>query len=312
METLKGPILLTGGTGFVGSHLARALVKGGQDVHLVVRKGADTFRLADILSKVTVHTGSLSEKAEVERIVQEVKPTGIFHLAAQTIIPGTPAVSSEVIASNFVGTVNLLEALANIPYTFFIQSGTFLEYKPLLRPMKEDDLCEPKEVYGLTKLAATLYGKMIADTKGKPVTTFRFFTPYGPAIQKAKLVEQTIKNALSNKAIFLTRGSVSRDFLYTDDLVELLINAAENIDKVKGGIFNAGSGQKTSLGEFAELVVKLTGSKSKIILQPEKASVYDSDFWQADMTKTFSALSWRPKTSLEAGLQLTIDDLKKS
>jgi nucleoside-diphosphate-sugar epimerase len=176
--------------------------------------------------------------------------------------------------------------------------------------MKETDLCEPKEVYGLTKLAATLSGKMIADTKKKPIVTFRFFTPYGPYVQKGKLVEQVIENARAGKDINLTRPTVSRDFIYIDDLVALLLNAAENIEKVKGEILNAGSGQKNTLKEFVDLVIELTGSKSKVVLEPEKASIYDSDFWQADMTATFESFSWRPKVSLRDGLEKTVEYFK--
>ncbi|MFA6339046.1 MAG: NAD(P)-dependent oxidoreductase [Candidatus Paceibacterota bacterium] len=308
----KDSIFITGATGFIGANLARTLVTLHKDVHILVRPLSDTSRLTDIIPQITIHEGDLLDKDNLKKIIDSVKPRGVFHLAAKTVVLGVKSPEQEMISSNFEGTINILNVLENHDFDFFIESGTFIEYAPIPRPIKEDDLCEPKEIYGLTKLASTLYAKMIADTKGLPIIVFRFFTPFGPFLQKGKLVEQTITKAFKNEDIFLTKSSIARDFIYIDDLITLLLEASEKAKNLKGSIFNAGSGKKTTLKEFSDFVLKKTGSSSKIVWQENKASIYDSDFWQADMTKVFDNFSWRPKYSLEEGLEKTIEYFKKS
>ncbi|OHA18445.1 MAG: hypothetical protein A2664_00685 [Candidatus Taylorbacteria bacterium RIFCSPHIGHO2_01_FULL_46_22b] len=307
MQKSEKNVLVTGATGFVGSHLVHRLISDGYRVHVLVRKGADTKRIADIADKLVFHEGDLTDQKSLEKIVVSIKPTGIFHLAAQTVAPGISAIGEEMTKNNLLGTINLAQSLQSIAYDFFVYSGSFIEYKPTDHPVKETDVCEPVEPYGVSKLAATRFLSELAIKESKPIVTLRFFTPYGPEIQKGKLIDQIISNALNNTPIQLTRPSIARDFLYIDDLVDLLIESAEKANDLRGEIFNAGSGVKTTIKELVAAVIKEIGSTSKIVWDETKASKYDSDFWQADMTKTFKNFSWRPQTSLQSGLRQTIE-----
>lgn len=303
-------ILITGAAGFIGSHLVRRLVKDGHEVHVILREKSNTHRINDLLPQLNIHRGDLADNEFLRKLTEKIKPRGVFHLAAATIMSGVMASSEEVIRTNIAGSVNLIDALNGVDYDYFINTGSFSEYGFKDRPIKESDICEPIELYSITKLAQTLYSQTSARIKDKPILTFRLFTPYGPAVQKGRLIYNVIYNALRNQEISLTRPSVARDFIYVDDLIELYLEAADRAKKLKGEIFNAGSGVKTSLKELAGKAIKISGSKSGINWGAFPPVYYDSDKWQADMTKTFSKFNWRPKYDLDAGLAKTTDWLK--
>ncbi|MES2087653.1 MAG: NAD-dependent epimerase/dehydratase family protein [Patescibacteria group bacterium] len=308
---LSGPILVTGGTGFVGSHLVHALVERGFEVHVLARPASNFWRLEGIISKISVHHGDLSDKASIEKIVKKIKPKGIFHLGVASVVSGVGADNGTIIATNVLGTINLFEATASLPYDFFVSMGSFLEYGFKDHPIAESEICQPGELYGVTKLAATLYGQALARAQNKPIVTLRLFTPYGPANEKERLTSKIIAQALAGKEIALTRPTVSRDFVFVSDVVELLLEAADKAEKYKGEIFNIGSGVRTSIGDVVSHILQKTQSKSEVKWGTFRSVSYDSDVWQADMTETFSHFSWRPKVSLHAGLDRTIEHFKK-
>ena len=308
---LKGPILVTGATGFVGSHVARKLVSQGADVHILVRPTSNLWRLNDIIPKISLHWGDLADKGSVGKIMSMLKPKGIFHLGAAIVISGHGAGSETIIATNVLGTVNLMDTASSHPYDFFVAMGSFLEYGFKDHPIKENELCEPGELYGVTKLAGTLYGQALARASGKPIVTLRLFTPYGPYNEKERLTHKIIASALADRDIALTRPTVSRDFVFIDDIVELILEAAENALKYRGEIFNLGSGARTPIGDVVSYLLKKTGSKSKVKWGAFRDVSYDNDTWQADMAKTFSCFSWRPKHTLHTGLDSIIEHFKK-
>jgi len=308
----KEKILVTGATGFVGSHLAHRLVAEGHDVHVLIREHSDMWRIKNIVDKITVHEGELSNKNSIASIIDTIKPEGVFHMAALTITSGMSEGALEMVNVNLLGTINLIDALSQIEYKFFINAGSFIEYRGENRPVTETDLCEPKEVYSITKLGATLYAKATGVIKNKPIITFRLFTPYGPLIQSGKLIEQIILNPIKGKLIKLTRPAIARDFIFIDDLIDLFVEAAGKAHTYKGEIFNAGSGVKTTIKELSDYVFSITDSASEVVWNESAATAYDLDSWQADMTKTFSSFDWRPQYTLAQGVTKMIDFYKNS
>ncbi|MBU6500570.1 MAG: NAD(P)-dependent oxidoreductase [Patescibacteria group bacterium] len=309
----KTKVIVTGAAGFIGSWLARTLVASGEyEVNVIVRPASDTRRIKDIWNKVNVYEGNLLDKNEIAKIVAACSPRGVFHLAASNIMSGKTAPDEEVLETNVLGTINVMNAAHDNKCNFFVQTGTFTEYGKKNSPLKETDPSEPADLYSITKLMATLYGKGLARASDLHVVTLRIFTPYGPDIQKGRLVYNLIEQALKNGDLNLTNPKVSRDFIFVEDLVKFIIEAGEKAEKYGGEIFNAGTGVKTMLGEIAELVIKLTNSKSKVVAGKLESVPYDSEFWQADMEKTYKNFQWRPAHSLEQGLLKTIEWFKNS
>lgn len=309
--TNKKTVFITGATGFVGSHLARYLFEDNWNIHILARPTSDTWRIKDILPQLKIHRGDLHNRAELEKIILDIKPRGIFHLAVSNIASGITASTQDIILDNLLGTVNLIDAANNFEYDFFINTGSFLEYGVKARAIKESDVSEPPELYSITKLAAEQYARSAAKSKNKPIVTLRLFTPYGPAIQPGRLTYEIITKALKNEDINLTSPTISRDLIYVKDAVALYATAAERAKDFVGETFNAGTGQATTIGTIVDLVLKATQSKSAVKWGTHHGAAYDSDQWQADMTKTHAGLSWKPKYSIEEGLKETIEWYKK-
>jgi nucleoside-diphosphate-sugar epimerase len=300
-------VLVTGGAGFIGSHLVARLVRRGDQVTVLTKPSSDLSRLDAVRSQVQHDVVDLKDRAALCRAVGALEPEGIFHLAASNIQSGTTASAEEVVASNVLGTFHLLEETLALPYRFLVQTGSFLEYGRQDRPLAEESRCEPRELYAVTKLAATRLGQAQANNHGKPVVTLRVFTPYGPALPTGRLVEQIITRALRGDEIPLTQPTVTRDLIHVTDAVELLLEAAERAIEAKGEVFNAGSGQATTLSTLVDQVLALTGSRSRVRWNAFPPVLYDAFVNQADMTKTLAHFAWRPKHTLESGLQQTID-----
>ncbi len=309
MKKTKNTVLVTGGTGFIGSHLVKKLVQKKYYVHILVRSNSNLSNILEVAQKVTLHICDLSNKNKLKKTVNKIKPNHVFHLAHSGIMSGVTAESSEVIEGNLGSIVNILDALKDVKYDSFIHSGSFLEYGFKNKPMKENEICEPPELYSITKLASTLYAQSVAKQEDKPIVIFRIFTPYGPNIQVGRLIYNVISNALNGDDILMTKPSTVRDFVYAEDIADLYIEASKKAKKYSGEIFNCGSGSKKTLKQIVDQIVKLTNSKSKIKWNAFPSVSYDSDMWQADMGKTFSSFLWRPKHTLDSGLKKTIDSL---
>ena len=299
-------VFITGATGLVGSHLARRLLADNWAVHALTRPSSDTWRLQDILPRLNIHVGDLRDRSALEKIIVEIQPQGIFHLAVSNMASGVMAPNQDVVADNLLGTVNLIDAADKVDYDFFINTGSFLEYGVKTGPVKESDKPEPPELYSITKLAAEQYAHLTAKSKRKPIVTLRLFTPYGPAVQPGRLIYEIVTKALKNEDIILSSPNVSRDFIYVQDVVSAYQAAAERARDWLGETFNVGSGVSTTIGEVVDFMLKETQSTSKVQWGSHQGAVYDSDFWQADMTKIRNSLEWKPKYSLEAGLLETI------
>lgn len=299
-------IVITGAGGFLGSHLVRRCIQEGYRVIIFVKPSTDLTRIKDILPQLTSYDVDITDVDRVKTVMQEVRPNGVVHLAASNIKSGVTASDEEVVRVNILGIRNLVTSLAEIDYQFFINTGSFLEYGMKKTALKEEDRCEPTELYSVTKLASTLYGQSVARATGKPIISFRLFTPYGPEIQPGRLIHELVARATRNEEIKLTSPSITRDFVFIDDIIDLYMEGIERAKECKGEIFNLGSGEATALETVVGEVVSITNSKSKVSWGALKNVQYDSDLWQADMAKTFSHFTWRPKHTLKEGLTKTI------
>lgn len=298
-------VLVTGGAGFIGSFLIRRLALLGASVHLLLRPGGDRGRVVDILASVAVHDVDINDTKRTSALLAEVKPSGVFHLAAVSQSFGNIPTFDELVATNILATVKLMDAAVLCGCDFFVNTGTFAEIGSKDHPIREDDILEPKEFYGISRIPATLYTTALGREEGKPFATVRVFTPYGPVMQKGKLVREVIERALHGETIKLTKPEVTRDFIYVEDLVELYLAVAEQVKEFPGRVWNGGSGVATTLEELAQTVRMLTQSKSEIAWSGKEVS-YDRARWQADMTKVNRLLSWSPRHDLRAGLEKTI------
>src|SRR6266852_6332249 len=149
--------LVTGATGFVGSHLVRRLVREGYAVHVLCRASSDPWRIRDVLADIHVHTPNLLDTEEIREVVQAIRPDYVFHLAAAPVIASVTAREADVVAFNFLGTVNLIDACESVDYLSLVTTGDAFEYGSTATLMSESDVCRPDTLHGLTKLRATFH-----------------------------------------------------------------------------------------------------------------------------------------------------------
>jgi dTDP-glucose 4,6-dehydratase len=303
----RGTIVVTGGSGFVGATLARRLVRLGHEVHVFKKHETDTSRLADVLPQLTVHEDDLTNVKRLEATVARLRPRGVFHCAAANIQSGVGAESRLLLETNVLGIVNLLTALAPIEYDFCVNVGSFLEYGNQAGALRETDVPKPGNIYAISKLAGTLYAQSVGREEQRPVVTLRLMTPYGPGIQKGRLIYEVLRSALRNEPIRLTTPNVVRDFIFVEDFAALCLAVASSARALCGEIFNAGSGLSTTLKTVVEIACRVTDSTSAVEWGGFPAVAYDSDALRADMTKTNATFTWRPEVTLEEGIRRTVE-----
>jgi len=304
-------ILITGATGFVGANLTRYFLKKSAKVSIFTRKTSDTWRINDILKDVSGYLVDLKDSAGLKKIIKKIKPDVIIHAAVYGGYPFQKD-TSEIVETNFTGTVSLIDACSGIDFELFINTGSSSEYGIKSKPMGEDDILEPINEYGASKVAAFSYCHRVAKKGNKPIVTLRLFSPYGYYEEKNRLISSTILSCLRfNNPKLSSPGSV-RDFVFIEDVINAYEKAIDNKDKVKGGVLNIGSGRQNTVGEVVKSIVKLTDNSVK----PEWGKVnnyrQEPECWQADISKARTLLNWEPKYSLIEGLKKNINWFKRN
>jgi nucleoside-diphosphate-sugar epimerase len=299
-------MLVTGATGFVGSHLVRRLVQDGHEVHVLRRAQSNFHRLTEVLPRLHTHEVSLADGPGLAALARSIRPERVFHLAAATVVAGATGSAAELIEVNLLGTVNLIQACDGAGYGGLVTTGDSFEYTASSRPLSEADRCEPDTLHGITKLGATLYASAVANARRRPIVTLRLFSTYGPDDNPRRLVPRVIAGAVTGEPIRLSRREISRDWVYVEDVVELYLEAGDRAGELRGGVFNAGSGIAVTIGEITDALLRLTGSDVTPAWGVFPAPAHDATPWIADMAHTFGAFGWRPRTTLDAGLSATI------
>lgn len=302
--------LVTGATGFIGSHLVRRLINEGYKVNIFVRKSSDTWRINDVLSKLKVHLVDLRDPKKVKEALLNIKPEYIFHLAISGVYSGSGIEDRDLFETNLVGTVTLIEAANNINYKALIHTGSTGEYGQKSEIMKETDVCEPANAYGIGKYAATQYASLVAKEKSKPIIILRPFTPFGPRENLGRLINYAITKALKNEELQLSNPGSVRDFIYIEDLINAYLVSISHASQYRGEVFNIGSGQEYTIKYVVEKIKELAGSSSVITWNTQVSRPGESAKWQADISKAKRILGWQPTHNLEEGLIKTIQWFK--
>jgi UDP-glucose 4-epimerase len=291
--------VVTGGAGFIGSHVVDALLARGDEVHVV--DNLATGRRENLHTAATLHEHDVREP--LSALFGELRPEVVVHLAAQADV-GTsveqPLLDAEV---NVLGTLNVLEcARAHGAKLVFSSTGGAI-YGDCERPAREDDPRRPESPYGTSKLAGEEYLATWNRLYGAGHVVLRFANVYGPR-QLAKLEGGVV-------AIFMDRlragegvtifgnGEQTRDFVYVGDVADAILAAIGR----DGGVFNVGTATETSVNELFEACRRVAGSDA----QAEHAAPRPGEARRSvvDVTRAAQELGWRPRTPLADGLRLT-------
>ncbi len=296
-------VLITGASGFVGAGLARELVAAGHDVHLILRPQTDPWRLLDLADSCTVHRADLRDRDGVARAVRAGRPEVVYHLAAYGVHPAQRD-RALILTTNLLGTANLLDALAGHDYRALVNAGSSAEYGHNDRAMAEDDRIEPRTDYAVGKAAATLLCQAEAS-RGRPVSTVRIFTAYGPWESPKRLVPYLMGCCVRGEVPRVSAGHQVRDFIHVADVVELLRRVADS-PAAHGRILNAGTGRGHPVRAMIETVLRVCAGGRQpaefgaVPLHPDEPA-----HWVASIARTTALTGWRPRFDLQAGVEST-------
>ena len=308
MAALTGrPVLVTGATGFIGSHLVRRLVNDGADVHALTSSVSSIYpaRLADFKDRITLHEGNLTDRSAMDAIVEAARPSHVFHLGAYTHVGKSWRRVDECVQANIQGTVNLLQSLDGSGYERFVYTGTSEIYGDIDVPFREDAVVNPISPYSVSKYGGERYCRMFHSGYGWPVVMVRPFNAYGPWQTPDRIIPEIIGRAVRGEELRMTQGRQTREFNYVEDLIDgfLLLGTTAGID---GELFNLGNGQELSMRELATTILDLMGNP----IEPRFGALPDrpTEIWHmySDNSK-IRALGWAPRHSLTEGLQKTIE-----
>lgn len=289
-------ILVTGASGFLGSHLCDRLCRGAE-VHAVSR----TLRTTE--NGLQWWQGDLSDIATVRSLLCTIKPEVIFHLSGNV----TGARNLDLVLSTFdsllITTVNLLTVAAEIKCRRIVLIGSLEEPEP-----GHTDAA-PSSPYAAAKWACSAYGRMFHELYQVPVVIVRPFMTYGSGQDMRKIIPSVTLSLLQGQAPKLSSGQRQVDWIYVDDVIDGLLAAAQ-VSNVEGCTFDLGSGILIPIRAVVQQLVNLVGSG----VEPLFGALPDRPLEQVRVANTdysYAKLGWQPVTSLEKGLELTVDWYRK-
>jgi nucleoside-diphosphate-sugar epimerase len=295
--------LITGGSGFIGAYLARELITSGHDVHLVLRREANTWRLHGLEGHYTPQWADLRDADALRRAVRACRPEVVYHLATHGAYHFQKD-RAAILATNLLGTANLLDALADHDYRALVHTGSSSEYGHKDGPMRASDRLDPRTDYAVTKAAATLLCQAEAF-RGRPVVTVRVFSAYGPWEDPTRLVPYVLDCCLRGERPKVTAGAQPRDFIYVGDIVEL-IRLAARLPQARGRILNGGTGVQRRVRDMIETILAVcAGGALTAEYGAEGLRPGEPARWVADLEETAALTGWRPRHDLAAGVRQT-------
>lgn len=299
-------VLVTGGSGFIGAELLPKLVELGHEVCSLERYVTGRYVLG---ARTATVFGDLRDGFSIRKLVKDVQPEAVIHLAAISPVAYSYDHPQEVFEVNALGTINLAEAcLREVPnFKHFLYAGTSEEYGNQDKfPVTEDAELRPNSPYSVSKVAADKYLQYMRAAYDFPVTVLRPFNTYGRKDNTHFVVERTITQMLQGKTVRLGDPTPARDFIYVDDHVDAYLTCLNN-PKAKGEVFNFCTGRDITIKELIGLISKLTGFKGKVQWNTIPARPLDIKKLVGSYEKAKKVLGWRLKYTLEEGLKKTIE-----
>ena len=292
--------VVTGGAGFIGSHIVKLLVSKGHSVDVIdnLHTGKKE-NLGTILNEINFYQIDIRSKEELQRVMKDCD--GVFHQAALTAVPESLKIPQEYFDVNVEGTRNIFEIAKNEKLRVVHASSSSVYGNVDKIPITENFEKNPVNPYGKTKLEDELLAEKFSK-EGTEIIALRYFNVFGIGQTGSYAgVITKFMNALSEKKspIIYGDGSQVRDFVYVEDVAKA--NFAAMMNKTEFGFFNVGTGKAVSIKELAELMIKLY----KLELMPKYSKALSGDIKQskADTKQMKDLIGWESETKLEDGLK---------
>ena len=303
---LKIKVVVTGGAGFIGSHIVEEWLAKDAEVHIIDNLRSGHLSNVELFPEAIFHRGSITDRDFIFNIFRG--KDYVHHLAAFVSVPESVQKPDECFEININGLINVLDASkeSGVKKIVFSSSAAIYGENPV-SPKIVDLIPDPKSPYGQTKLEGEYLLKLYNQRDGLGAVSLRYFNVFGPrqdpGSQYAAAIPIFVQKALRNEPIVIYGdGTQTRDFIFVKDVVNANILAAlnENVN----GVYNVATGKAISINEIAALVISETGSKSEIFYEEERAG--DIKHSLASIDSTRSELNFNPDYDLLKGLKETI------
>lgn len=299
-------IVITGGAGFIGSHIAELFLSRGYEVTVIDNRPDGRGNVAHLGDKIRFVKGDILDR---DLLIAETKGVaGIIHHAAFVSVPASVADPVTSHAINVSGTVNVLEAARINHVPKVVQASSSAVYGDDAHfPKIENSIGKPQSPYGAQKRMAELYAQLFSDLYGTAVVSLRYFNVFGPKQDPngpySAVIPLFIKKALAGESVTINGdGTATRDFIYVKDIA--LANLAA-FEQGKTGIYNIGSGVETSLNDMVEKISSALGKKLEAKHGPDrKGDIVRS---VSDISLAAKELGFTPKTTFDEGLKETVE-----
>ena len=307
-------IMITGGTGFVGSHLCDELINDKHEVILLARNDNKKENVIHNLNKIRLEYVDVTQFADLEKSIDEIRPDVIFHLAGETSHKKSFENPLYDIDANSKSTLCILEKIKNLNLKCkFILGSTFIVIgKPEKLPINEETPCNPTTIYGANRLASEHYCKIYHNVYNLDTMSFRITNSFGPREQYATPVKNAL-NFLIYKAFkgedvtIYYEGKFFRDVIYISDVISGLKTIM--LKGKPGNLYWISSGKKTWFYEIAKWLEELVSAKIRYVDAPEYTEKVDVGNFLVDNSK-LKSLGWDVKTSVKEGIEKTLEYFK--
>jgi nucleoside-diphosphate-sugar epimerase len=295
-------VLLTGATGFIGSHIARVLLSDGCDVFAVVRTGSQFWRISDVASKLHLVRCSLLDFEELDAQLARIQPDLCIHSAWCTV-PGE-YLKDQSNVSLLTASLHLASRLAGAGCRRFVGIGSCLEYDSTLGYLSEQSPSKPASLYAASKLALGIVLEQLANTTDMEVAWPRLFYQYGPMEDERRLVSSVISSLLRNQKAEVTTGEQIRDYLHVADVASAIWAVAQS--NLSGPV-NIGSGRPVAVRDIFTKIAAILDRQELIALGALPQNVSDPAFICANNRRLRENTNWVPRHDLDRGLHDTIE-----
>ena len=299
-------VVVTGGAGFIGSHIVEHWYEKGADVHILDSLRSGYEKNINNFSNVVFQKGSITDKNLTNSVIEGADY--VFNLAALVSVPESLEKTDECIDINVKGLLNILDASKEHGVKKVVHSSSAAIYGDDPRLPKDISMRpKPQTPYGITKLDGEYYLQMYYEQYGLPTTSLRYFNVFGPRqdpkSQYAAAIPIFVFKALKNETITIYGdGEQTRDFVYVKDVVKANVLAAES--NGVAGVFNVANENAITIKNLAELIIKTTNSKSEILFEDERPG--DIKHSLASIKETRETLKFEPSFDLISSLETTI------
>ena len=305
-------ILITGATHFIAVNLAERLARLGGNVKAFIRY--DYYNNQGLLDKLPVYiknnikviNGNLTNPDAVDYAVKDTNV--VFHFGIRDMIPSNIN-AREYLETTVIGTFNVLSSASQYRVEKFVHISTADVYGKVKDiPINEECPLKALSPHISSDISAEKLVEGYYNSNNLPLTIIRLFNTYGPIQSLKAIVPTIITQVLKEPELLLGDMHAVRDFVYVDDIVDGLIKAVEVPESV-GTALNLGSGNGISIGDLADMIVNIVGREVEVIFDATRIRLKTPvlDYMVADITKARDLLGWQPRTSLNAGLEKTIE-----